>query len=70
MDDIKVMGSLLPSSLSYLHALAANGQGDLYDWDKGVISINICLADSTRETSLKEVDHVELIYKDIKTEAK
>lgn len=68
MDEIKVMGSALPSSVSYLHALAANGQGDLYDWDKGVVCINICGADRTRESYLNDVEKVEIIYKD--TEAK
>ena len=63
IENMPVMGGMLPSSVSYLHALAANGQGDLYDWDKGRVEVEICGADRTREKTLEQVERVELIYK-------
>lgn len=62
MDEIRVIGPM-PPSLSYLHALAANGQGDLYDWTAGQVTIEICEADRRKEQSLNPVAKVVLNYK-------
>ncbi len=61
-DEIRVHGPL-PPSLSYLHSLAANGQGDNYDWANGEITVEICDTDRRREQSLNPVAKVVLNYK-------
>lgn len=52
----------LPTSLSYLHSLAANGMGDCYNWDKSEVTIHVCEVDRRRETGLNSVEKVVITY--------
>ena len=61
LNAIRVIGPV-PSSIAYIHVLAASGQGDCYDWNQGTVTVNLCHIDRVKEPSLETVASITLEY--------